>query len=71
MAGGVRPVEVRLGVKRLEAERLRLAPEDMGGDPAAVAEDRRPEGRIREIARTRTERAHHPDGANEPELRDD
>ena len=69
--GGVRPEEVRLGVKRLEDERLRLAPEVMGGDPAALTEDRRLEGRIRELACTRTERGHHPDGAIEPELRDD
>ena len=66
---GVRPEEVRLGVKRLEDERLRPAPEVMGGDPAAVAEDRRLEGRIRELAGS--ERGHHPDGAIEPELRDD
>ena len=71
--GGVRPEEVRLGVKlkRLEDERLRPAPGLMGGDPAAVAEDRRPEGRIRELACTRTERGHHPNRAIEPELRDD
>ena len=69
--GGVRPEEVRLEVKRLEDERLRLAPEVMGGDPAAVAEDLRLEGRIRELACTCTERGDHPDGAIEPELRDD
>ena len=71
--GGVGPEEVRLGVKlkRLEDERLRPAPGVTGGDPAAVAEDRRLEGRIRELACTRTERAHHPDGDIEPELRDD
>ena len=66
----MRPEEVRLEVKRLEDERLRLAPKVMGGDPAAVAEDRRLERRIRELARTCTERGHHPDGAIEPELRD-
>ena len=73
MAGGVRPEEVRLEVKRLEDERLRLAPEVMGCDPAAVTEDRRLEGRIRELTCTCTERGrgHHPDGAIEPELRDD
>ena len=69
MEGGVRPEEVRREIKRLEDERLRLAPEVMGGDPAAVAEDRRLEQRIRELAGS--ERGHHPDGAIEPELRDD
>ena len=69
MEGGVRLEEVRLEVKRLEDERLRLAPEVMGGDPAAVAEDRRLERRIRELAGS--VRGHHPDGAIEPELRDD
>ena len=65
----MRPEEVRLEVKRLEDERLRLAPEVMGGDPAAVAEDLRLEGRIRELAGS--ERGNHPAGAIEPELRDD
>lgn len=51
----MRSEEVRREVKRLEDERLRLAPEVMGGDPAAVAEDRRLEGRIRELARTERE----------------
>jgi hypothetical protein len=69
MEGGVRLEEVRREVKRLEDERLRLAPEVMGGDPAAVAEDRRLEQRIRELAGS--VRGHHPDGAIEPELRDD
>jgi len=55
-------------VKRLEDERLRLAPEVMGGDPAAVEEDRRLERHIRELAGAR--RGSHPDGAIEPELRD-
>ncbi len=55
-------------VKRLEDERLRLAPEVMGGDPEAVAKDRRLEARIREIASAT--RGSHPDGAIEPELRD-
>jgi hypothetical protein len=67
--GGVRPEEARLEVKRLEDERLRLAPEVTGGDPAVVAEDRRLERRIWELAGS--ERGHHPDGAIEPELRDD
>jgi hypothetical protein len=69
MEGGVRPEEVRLEVKRLEDARLRLAPEVMGGDSKAVAEDRRLEGRIRELAGS--ERGHHPDGAIEPESRDE
>ena len=67
----MRPEEVRREVKRLEDERLRLAPEVMGGDPTAASEDRRLEGRIRELACSRTERGHHPDRAIEPELRDD
>ena len=61
MEGGVRPEKVRRELKRLEDERLRLAPEVMGGNPAAAREDRRLEGRIRELARS--ERGHHPDGA--------
>jgi hypothetical protein len=60
--------EGRREVKRLEDERLRLAPEVMGGDPAAVAKDRRLERRIRELAGSG--RGHHPDGAIEPERRD-
>ena len=60
---------VRRELKRLEEERLRLAPEVMGGDPAAAREDRRLERRIRELAAS--ERGHHPDGAIEPGLRDD
>jgi len=62
------PEEARREVKRLEDERLRLAPEVMGGDPAAVAEDRFLEQRVRELAGA--ERGHHPDGAIEPERRD-
>jgi hypothetical protein len=69
MEGSVRPEDVRREVKRLEDERLRLAPEVMGGDPAAVAEDRRLEQRIRKLAGS--ERGHHPDRVIEPELRDD
>ena len=60
---------MRREVKRLEDERLRLASAVMGGDPEAVAKDRRLEARIREIAGAR--RGSHPDGAIEPELRDD
>jgi hypothetical protein len=67
--GSVRPEEVRREVKYLEDERLRLAPEVMGGDPAAAREDRRLERRIRELAGC--ERGHHPDGVIEPGLRDD
>ena len=69
MEGGVRPEEARREAKRLEDERRRLAPEVMGGDSKAAREDRRLEGRIRELARS--ERGHHPEGAIEPELRDD
>ncbi len=49
------PKETRLEIKRLEDERLRLAPEVTGGDPAAVEEDRRLERRIRELANTERE----------------
>jgi hypothetical protein len=45
-----------------------LAPEVMGGDPAAVAKDRRLERRIRELASSG--QGQHPDGAIEPERRD-
>ena len=62
------PEEARREVKRLEAERLRLASQVMGGDPAAVAEDRRLERRIRELAGSG--RGQHPDGAIEPDRRD-
>jgi hypothetical protein len=51
----VRSEEARREVKRLEDERLRLASEVMGGDPAAVAEDQRLEKRIRELASTERE----------------
>jgi hypothetical protein len=64
--------EVRREVKRLEDERLRLAPEVMGPDPAAVSEDRLLEQRIRELAACG--RGHHPDGAIgaiEAEVKDD
>ena len=60
--------EARREVKRLEDERLRLAPEVMDGDPAAVAKDRRLERRIRELAGSG--RGQHPDGAIEPERRE-
>jgi hypothetical protein len=64
--GGMKPEEVRREVKRLEDERLRLAPEVTGGNKEAVAEDRRLEERIRELAPSG---GHHPDGAIEPERR--
>jgi hypothetical protein len=60
--------EARREIKRLEDERLRLAPEVTGGDPAAVAEDRRLEERIRELSGSGRRR--HPDGAIEPGRRD-
>jgi hypothetical protein len=69
MEGGVREEGVRRELKRLEEARLRLAPEVMGGDPAAAREDRRLERRIRELASS--ERGHHPDGAIEPAPRDE
>ena len=65
----MRPEEVRREILRLEERRLRLAPAVMGGDPVAVEEDRRFEERIRELAGTG--RGSHPDGAIEPERRDD
>ena len=67
MGGAVRSDETRRDVKRLEDERLRLAPEVMGGDPEAIAKDKRLEERIREIAGGR---GSHPDGATEPDSRD-
>jgi hypothetical protein len=62
------PEEARREAKRLEDERLRLAPKVTGGDPAAAAEDRRLERRIRELAGTG--RGHYPDGVIVPERRD-
>ena len=59
--------ETRREVKRLEDERLRLAPEVMGGNPEAVEKDKRLEERIREIAGGGET---HPDGATEPDSRD-
>jgi hypothetical protein len=64
----VKPDEARKEIKRLEDERLRLSPEVMGGDPAAVEEDRRLERRIRELAATGGE---GPDRARDPGRRDD
>ena len=66
---GVEPDEVRSEIKRLEDERLRLSPDVMGGDPAAVEEDRRLERRIRELASTG--RGTGPDRARDPGRRDD
>jgi hypothetical protein len=65
--GGVKPDDVREEILRLEEERLRIASDVMGGDPAAVAKDRRLEERIRELADSG---GPHPDGALEPERRD-
>ena len=42
--------ELRQEILRLEERRLLLAPEVMGGEPGAVEEDRRLEGRIRDLA---------------------
>lgn len=44
------PDQVRDEVRSLEDERLRLAPEVMGGDREALEKDRRLEARIRELA---------------------
>ena len=46
----MKPEEIRTEILRLEEERLRLAPEVMGDDPAAVEEDKRLERRIVELA---------------------
>ena len=48
----MKPDEVRREIKRLEDERLRIAPEVMGGDRRAFEEDRRLERRIMELAGT-------------------
>lgn len=61
------PDETNQEVKRLEDERLRLAPEVMGGDPEAVEKDKRLQERISELAGGR---GAHPDGATEPDSRD-
>ena len=54
------PEEIRLEVKRLEDERLRLAPELMGGNREALEEDKRLERRIMRLAST--ERRDDPGG---------
>ncbi len=46
----MKPEEVRREILRLEDERLRLAPEVMGGNRSAVEEDRRLERRLMELA---------------------
>ena len=46
----MKPDEARREIKRLEDERLRIAPEVMGGDRHAFEEDRRLERRIMELA---------------------
>ncbi|MDQ3315988.1 MAG: hypothetical protein M3522_01495 [Actinomycetota bacterium] len=52
------PDQVRDEVRRLEDERLRLAPEVMAGNPEAFERDKRLEARIRELAGpSREERA--------------
>jgi hypothetical protein len=51
----VNPEEVRREIKRLEDERLRLAPEVMGGNRDALEEDRRLERRLMELAGTERE----------------
>jgi len=45
------PEELREEILRLEEERIRMAPEVMGGEPEALERDRRLETRIRELAR--------------------
>ncbi len=52
------PDQVRDEVRRLEDERLRLAPEVMAGNPEAFERDKRLGARIRELAGpSREERA--------------
>lgn len=46
----MKPDEARREIKRLEDERLRIAPEVMGGDRKAFEEDKRLERRIMELA---------------------
>jgi hypothetical protein len=71
----VKPEEVRREIKRLEDERLRLAPEVMGGNREAFERDRDLERRIMELASTDREtradelraacRRRHPGGDEE------
>ncbi len=51
----MKPEDVRREILRLEDERLRMAPEVMGGDREALEEDRRLERRIMELAGTERE----------------
>jgi hypothetical protein len=46
----VKPEDVRVEIKRLEDERLRLAPEVMGGDRVALERDKDLERRLMELA---------------------
>ena len=46
----MKPEDVLLEIKRLEDERLRLAPEVMGGNREAFTQDRDLERRIMELA---------------------
>ena len=48
----MKPDETRREIRRLEDERLRIAPEVMGGDRDAFEEDKRLERRIMELAST-------------------
>ena len=51
----MKPEDVRAEIRRLEARRLHIAPEVMGGNPSAVEEDRGLERRITELASTERE----------------
>jgi hypothetical protein len=55
MEGGMKPEDVRNEILRLEEERLRLAPEVMGGNPEAFEEDQRLERRLMELASSERE----------------
>ena len=46
----MRPEELRQEILRLEERRLLLAPEVVGGEPGAFEEERRREGRIRDLS---------------------
>jgi hypothetical protein len=71
----VKPENVRREVKRLEDERLRLAPEVMGGEREDLEWDRDLERRVMELASVNREtradelreawRRRHPGGAEE------
>lgn len=65
----MKPDRVREEILRLEEERLRLAPEVMGGNPEAVEEDKRLERHIMELAGAG--RGGSPDLARDPGRRDD